>query len=98
MGDDVLTVIGRAGEPIDLPVTAGPATGYEWSLDLPEGVARAEDGPPLRPPSDRALGDPAGSALRVVAEPGRHRIVATLARPWARDTPLRRVVIELTAE
>src|SRR5450759_387809 len=42
---EYLDVEGKAGQPIALPIAAGPATGYAWSLALPEGVERTEDGP-----------------------------------------------------
>jgi predicted secreted protein len=92
---EYLDAEGKAGHPIALPIAAGPATGYAWSLALPEGVERIEDGP-ARPldPSVR-LGGAAGGYLQVTAPAGDHLISARLARPWEPDQPVRVVVIRL---
>ena len=92
---EYLDVEGRAGEPIALPIAGGPATGHAWSLELPEGVERIEDGPqrPLDP--SLRLGGASGGYLRVTAPRGEHVIVARLARPWQPDQPVRVVSIRL---
>lgn len=92
-----LNVHGAEGEPIELPIAHGPATGYAWKLDLPEGVQRIEDSPeksdnPPRP------GDAAGGAIRVKARKGEHRIHARLMRSWQQDQPARVVDITLKVE
>lgn len=92
---EYLDVDGKAGQPITLPITAGPATGYSWRLDLPEGVERIDDSP-ARPldPSVR-LGGSASGYLQVTAPTGEHVISARLARPWEPDSPVRVVTIRL---
>lgn len=93
---DTVTIQAEAGVKVALPVMRGPATGYQWSLSLPEGVSQIDDtpGPPV--PPDQHLGAASAAALSVVARPGVYRIVATLARPWEPDKPVRTVVILLT--
>ena len=90
-----LEVAGKAGQPIPLPIAPGPATGYVWHLDLPEGVKRIEDAPP--PPHEGPLrpGEAYGGPLQVTAPPGDHLIVARLARPWQPDAPARIVRIHV---
>jgi hypothetical protein len=39
-----MVVHGKAGQPIELPIAEGPATGYSWQLELPDGVIRLADG------------------------------------------------------
>lgn len=95
---DTVAIHGEAGRPVALPVVRGPATGYQWSLALPEGVAQVADSPGTPPPPGQHLGGASGAALCVVARPGVYRIVATLARPWEPDTPSRVVVIQLTVD
>jgi len=93
-----LTAEGKAGEPITLPIASGPATGYAWRLELPDGVERIEDGPerPLDP--SVRLGGAAGGYLRVTAPPGDYVIIARLARPWEPERPARVVRIRLHIE
>ena len=90
-----LETMGVAGKPILLPIAHGPATGYDWELDLPAGVERTEDAPGEEPPEDVRLGGSSGSHLCVTAPPGDHVIVARLVRPWERDRPARTVRIHL---
>ena len=73
---------GTAGEPIVLPIAAGPATGYAWRLELPQEVEQLEDGPARAVDPDRRLGGAAGGFLRVTAPRGEHVLVARLAGPW----------------
>ena len=89
---------GSATLPIELPITQGPPTGYRWSLELPPGVTRIADGPPVPPPPGGHLGASLGSHLRVSAPKGRYTITARLARPWQPDNPARVVVMELVVE
>lgn len=98
MADETAVVHGKASQPVELPIAHGPATGYGWQLELPDGVERLEDGPPRSPPPGRELGAAIGGALRVQANrPGRFTITARLARPWG-GAPVRTVVIELTVD
>ena len=90
-----LDVEGKAGEPITLPIAGGPATGYAWSLELPKGVERIEDGPERSVDPSKRLGGASGGYLRVTAPPGDHMITARLARPWDPNHPARVVVIHL---
>jgi predicted secreted protein len=92
---EYFVVQGTSGNPIELPIAAGPATGHVWKLELPHGVERIEDGP-QRPvdPSTR-LGGATGGNLRVKAPRGEHVITARLARPWQPDSPARVVQIRL---
>jgi predicted secreted protein len=92
---ETMDVEGKAGEPITLPIASGPATGYAWRLDLPEGVARIEDGPPRTVQPAERLGGATGGYLRVTAPAGEHLVVARLARPWEPDRPARVVSIRL---
>jgi len=86
---------GRPGEPITLPITVGPPTGYAWELELPPGVERLEDEPgeELRP--EVRLGGSTGAHLRVRAPSGEHLIVARHVRPSEPDEPARIVRIRL---
>lgn len=93
-----VTVEGSAGQPIALPLSNGPATGYSWVLDLPDGVARCEDGPKSPPPPGQELGSGTGAALRVIAAKGRYRITAKFVRPWQPDAPIETVVIDLVVD
>lgn len=92
-------VTGRQHEPIQLPIAEGPATGYGWQLELPEGVRRIEDGPPRTPEPGTELGGGTSGYLRVdVDRPGDFVVTARLARPWQLDRPIRivRIVITVT--
>jgi predicted secreted protein len=91
-------VTGKAGQPIALPIASGPATGYAWSLDLPEGVERIGDGPERMVDPSARLGGASGGYLRVTAPGGDHIIIARLARPWQPDHPVRMVEIRLHVE
>jgi predicted secreted protein len=91
-------VNGKAGQPIALPIASGPATGYAWSLDLPEGVERIGDGPERIVDPSARLGGASGGYLRVTAPRGDHVIIARLARPWEVDRPQRIVEIRLHVE
>jgi hypothetical protein len=42
-GPEEFKVEGASGLPITLPISTGPATGYAWEIDLPNGVARLAD-------------------------------------------------------
>ena len=95
MAAEYLNVEGKAGEPLTLPLALGPATGYAWRLDLPQGVERIEDGPPRPVDPSVQLGGAEGGHLRVIASSGEHVIVARLARPWEPDKPVRVVEIRL---
>ena len=46
---DTVTIQAEAGVPVALPVMRGPATGYQWSLSLPEGVSQVADAPATGP-------------------------------------------------
>jgi predicted secreted protein len=91
-------VHGSPALPIELPIMEGPPTGYVWSLDLPPGVIRIEDGPAVPPPAGAHFGASTGRHLRVTAPKGRYRITARLARPWQPGAPAQTVVIELIVE
>ena len=88
-------VEGVADEPITLPITVGPATGYEWELELPTGVEQLDDEPGEEPAAHERLGGSRGAHLRVRAPAGEHVILARLARPWERDHPERIVRLRL---
>ena len=88
-------VDGASGQPIRLPIGPGPATGYQWQLDLPEGVSRIEDTPPEPVESAQRLGASGGGYMQVRAPAGEHEIVARLARPWQPDQPVRTVRMRL---
>jgi predicted secreted protein len=90
-----IVVDGRSGEPITLPLATGPATGYGWILDLPDGVDRIEDTPGRDVPEGRRLGAAAGGHLQVTAPAGEYRITARFARPWEPDRTLQTVRIRL---
>jgi predicted secreted protein len=91
-------VRGSADQPITLPLSNGPATGYSWVLDLPEGVARIEDGPGQPVPPGQQLGSGTGARLRVTAAKGHYRITAKYMRPWQPDEPINTAVIDLTVD
>jgi predicted secreted protein len=86
---------GVAGEPITLPITTGPATGYGWQLELPDGVERIEDEPGQTLDPSVRLGGAEGGHLQVTAPSGDHIIIARLARPWEPDQPVRVARIHL---
>jgi predicted secreted protein len=96
--NDSITVKGKAGEPIDLPISDGPPTGYAWSLQLPAELTRIEDGALKVIAPERRLGSGATGAIRVIGPAGRYRIEARLARPWEPDKPARVVSIDLVVE
>jgi predicted secreted protein len=87
-------VQGSAGVPIDLPISHGPATGYQWEFELPEGVERYADSEPAAPPSRRPGSSP-GTHIRLKAVPGDHVVTARLIRPWNPDQPIRTARIHL---
>jgi predicted secreted protein len=88
-------VEGKAGEPVTLPIAHGPATGYEWTLELPPGVERIGDGPERNADASQRLGAATGGRLQVRAARGDYVMVARLARPWQPDRPVRVVNIRL---
>jgi predicted secreted protein len=90
-----IVVEGRPSEAVTLPLTSGPATGYGWLLDLPDGVTRIEDTPGRDIPEGRRMGGAAGGHLQVTAPAGEHRITARFARPWEPDRVLQTVTIRL---
>ena len=92
---EYLDVAGKEGEPIVLPIAGGPATGYAWTLDLPDDVQRLPDGPDREVDPSARLGAAIGGYLRVSAPRGDHLVIARLARPWAPDSPVRVVGIRL---
>ena len=92
---EYVDVNGKAGQPITLPIAAGPATGHSWRLDLPAGVERIEDSPGRSLDPSVRLGGAEGGYLQVTAPRGEHIIVARLARPWEPDNPIRMVTIRL---
>jgi predicted secreted protein len=94
-GGECLDVEGKAGETIALPIASGPATGYEWRLELPEGVERAEDGPERQVEASVGLGSASGGYLQVRGPRGEHVVMARLARPWQPQMPVRVVKIRL---
>ena len=96
--NETITVTGKAGEPIELPISDGPPTGYVWSLQLPAELIRIEDGPPKPVAPERRLGSAASGAIRVMGPAGRYRIEARLARPWEPDKPARVLSIDLVVE
>lgn len=93
--DPVDTVAGVAGEPIELPLAIGPATGYSWQLDLPEGVCRIADSQGVPAERGRELGSGRGALIRVQADAGSYLITAVLARPWDPEHPIARRQIRL---
>jgi predicted secreted protein len=90
-----LDVNGVAGEPIELPITTGPATGHEWLLELPPGVQQIDEGPARPVDPGHRLGGAEGGQLRVTAPRGEHEILARLARPWEPGQPVRVARIRL---
>jgi predicted secreted protein len=93
--EEVMDVNGKAGQPITLPLSDGPATGYSWQLTLPAGGSRVEDGPGKTPAGEERLGASTAGALQVTAAAGEYTLHARLARPWAADRPVRTVTIHL---
>lgn len=83
-------VLGRAGEPVTLPLGHVADATFTWSLELPDGVEQADD-------RHEAPGAPGpGNRFQVCAErPGSYVLVATLADPSA-DTPMTVLPIRLT--
>lgn len=89
---------GKAGQPVDLPIAGGPPTGYQWRLELPEGVEQVDEGPQRQVDSATRLGDASGGFLRVKAQAGQYLITARLARPWQADQPIRIVQIRFEVD
>lgn len=80
---ETLDVYGATGQPIELPIGPGPATGHHWVLELPPGVERIADAEPdPAPDAGTRLGQAAGGRLRVTAGAGDHVLIARLTRPW----------------
>ena len=93
------TVQGKAGKPITLQLSHGPATGYSWVLDLPAGVTLLQEGPGSPPPPGQELGSGGGGAVRVVAaSKGHYRIAAKFVRPWQPDSPIATAAIDLIVD
>jgi predicted secreted protein len=90
-----LVATGVSGQPIELPIANGPATGFSWHLELPDGTQRIEDGSERSVDASVKLGAACGGPLRVIAPAGEHLIIAKLARPWAIDRPIRIARIRL---
>jgi predicted secreted protein len=88
---------GLAAEPIELPIGGGAATGYKWTLELPPGVERIEDGAEREVDPAVRLGSGTGAHLRVKAVKGEHVVVARLARPWEPTRPIRVVRLSVHA-
>ena len=89
-------VEGVAGLPIALPISTGPATGYAWEFDLPNGVKRSADAAERHVPEAGRLGGAPGGSIQVTAVPGEHVIMARLVRQWNRDLPIRTVRIHVS--
>jgi predicted secreted protein len=89
------TVQGKAGVPIDLPISSGPATGYHWEFELPEGVERYADSTGALVPATSHLGTSPGGNIRLTAVPGEHLVTARMIRPWNPDEPIRTARIRL---
>ena len=87
---------GTAGQPVSLPISPGPATGYRWQLRLPAGVQRLEDAPGPEVPAGTNLGASLAGAIRVVAAtPGTYTIDGQLVRPWDEEDVARTVRLHL---
>jgi predicted secreted protein len=95
LATEYLDAEGKAGEAIALPIAGGPATGYAWRLELPQGVERIEDAPARTLDPSVRLGGAEGGYLQVTAPRGEYVITARLARPWEPDKPVRVVTIRL---
>jgi predicted secreted protein len=91
-------VEGKAGEPIPLPISSGPATGYAWKLEAPSGVERIENEAGRTVDASIRPGSSAGGRLQVRAERGDHVIVARLVRSWDPGHPANVVTIHLHVE
>jgi len=88
-------VAGTVGEPIVLPIGNAGATGYSWTLDLPDGVEPLGETTPEPPQPGGELGATTGARLVVVAHrAGTHVVAGRLARPWE-DEPSRTVRIRM---
>lgn len=90
------SVAGVAGEPIELPLAIGPATGYSWRLELPDGVCRIADSEGVPVERGTELGSGTGARIRVRADAGSYLITAVLARPWDPEHPIAGRQIRLT--
>ncbi|MDH6246663.1 putative secreted protein [Mycobacterium sp. OTB74] len=92
-----INVSGRQHEPISLPISDGPATGYSWRLELTDGVRQIEDGPPRTVDPAWSVGADRSGFLRVEADhPGVFVVTGRLERPWQPDQPARVVRITVT--
>jgi hypothetical protein len=88
-------VEGVAGLPIALPISSGPATGYDWEFDMPDRVERLADAPERDVPAGAHLGGAPGGQIQVTAPSGEYVLMARLVRPWSRGAPIRTVRIYL---
>jgi predicted secreted protein len=89
---------GVAGLPITLPISTGPATGYDWEFELPEGVERLPDRPERDATTAGQPGGALGGRIQVTAVAGDHVLTGRLVRPWRRDAPIRTVQIRLSVK
>ena len=95
-GPEEFQVEGVVGLPITLPISTGPATGYGWEFDLPDGVERLPDAPEMDVTTAGQSGGALGGRIQVKAVAGEHVLTARLVRPWRRDAPIRMVRIYLS--
>ena len=96
---DSVSITGQSGVIIELPIARGATTGYDWVLDLPDGVVRADDSLAVPPQPDHSLGSASGASLRVVANaPGFYKLIARLVRSWQPGSPVRTMEIDLTVQ
>lgn len=86
-------VHGAAGAAISLPLTANPATGLCWELDLPQGVLRLED--VADPVFEHHVDGAVRRQIRVQALAGDYHLIARLAHPWDKEHPVRVAEVRL---
>ena len=91
-------VEGCVGQPVALPISDGPATGYAWELELPSGLSRIANGPERVVKESDRHGGSLACAIRIAAPIGRHTVTARLVRPWKPTNAVRVVVTTINVK
>jgi inhibitor of cysteine peptidase len=86
--DDGRTIVVATGQKVLLSLPENPSTGYEWSLDVPDGVEVRRSG--FTPGGTPRMGSGGEHLWELsAARPGEFAIAAKLWLPWQGDPSVR---------